>query len=333
MFFFRNPEVKRSIIVCCFLIIVSTAVTAFTGGTYLNVLIVSVLFTIYHFAAAFMLYLKIRKLSRDIDAIINGNYCIKFDNYREGELSILSDEIYKVLSRIIEQDEMLKNDKLWLSDSVADISHQLRTPLTSINILLSVMTSPETNEEKRLEIINQLRRKLTRVEWLIDSLLKISRLDASAVVFANDRLVVSDVVKQAYDTVAVAMEIKNQKFTVTGMDSVISGDRMWLVEAVSNILKNCMEHTPCDGYIEITMNETNIYSEIIIKDSGSGFKEEDIPHLFERFYKGSNSSEDSFGIGLCLAKKIINAANGTVKAQNYSNGAMFSIRFFYTKEV
>lgn len=323
MRYFRNPEIKLDIFIhlilsIVFIFIMPETIMAVTCAA----------FVVVHFLATCKRYSRISRMCGDIDNIINGDYHINLDNYKEGELSVLSDEIYKVLSRLKDTAELLEKDKKYLSDSMADISHQLRTPLTSINILVSRLSEEDIANDRKMNLCIELRKKLTGIDNLIDVLLKMSKFDAGTVVFKNEEISVSNVINSAYDAVAVPMELKGQTFEYTADDSVICGDEMWLTESFSNIFKNCMEHTPENGKITVRVNDTALYTEIIIRDTGNGFEKEDIPHLFERFYKGQNASKDSFGIGLSLSRMIIVEQNGTIKADNYKGGARFTVRFY-----
>lgn len=323
MRFFRNPEIKREIIIHLIL----SAVFIFIVPVPMSALMCAV-YTAIHFFSAYRRYSHINSLCGDIDNIINGDYHMNLDNYKEGELSILCDEIYKVLSRLNYSAELLKKDKKYLSDSIADISHQLRTPLTSINIIVSRLSEEEISDDKSIVLCMELRKKLSGIENLIDVLLKMSKLDAGTVIFKSGELSVAHVINAAYDAVAVPMELKDQTFDCETAGEIICGDEMWLAEAFSNIFKNCMEHTPAGGKITVRVNGTVLYTEIIICDTGEGFDKDDLPHLFERFYKGKNASQDSFGIGLSLSRMIITGQNGTVKADNYKGGARFTVRFY-----
>lgn len=323
MKYFRNPEIKCDIIIHLIL----SAVFIFFVRIPLAALMCAV-FTAVHLFSAYRRYSRINSLCGDIDNIINGDYHMNLENYKEGELSILCDEIYKVLSRLNYSAELLKKDKKYLSDSIADISHQLRTPLTSINIIVSRLSEEEISDDKRIGLCMELRKKLSGIESLIDVLLKMSKLDAGTVIFKSGDVSVAHVINLAYDAVAVPMELKGQIFDCVTADETVCGDEMWLAEAFSNIFKNCMEHTPECGKITVRVNDTVLYTEIIICDTGNGFDKDDIPHLFERFYKGKNASPDSFGIGLSLSRMIITGQNGTIKADNYKDGARFTVRFY-----
>ena len=323
MGYLRNPEIKKDI----FLHILLSAVCVLIVPSVFTAVLCAV-YTAVHFFITYRRYVKIKLICRDIDNIINGSYNISLDKYREGELAVLSDQVYKVLSGLRDAQDMLKKDKNYLADSMANISHQLRTPLTSINILISTLSGQDISDERKTEIIRDIKKKLSQIEWLIDALLKISKLDTGTVIFKNDKISVADVINSAYEQIAVPMELKKQTFLYEGGKEMITGDMLWLTEAFSNIFKNCMEHVPDGGSITVTQSDTSLYTEIIICDTGEGFDHADIPHLFERFYKGKNSSEGSFGIGLSLSRMILSEHNATIKAENYPGGASFIIKFY-----
>ena len=282
---------------------------------------------IYLFSASIR-YRKIAGLSEDIDRILHGENEVPLDGYSEGELGILQSEIYKMTVRLREQSNNLKTDKKYLADSIADISHQLRTPLTSINLLVSFLSEENISAQRREKLTHELYELLSRVDRLITALLKISKLDAGTVEFKKEEVSLEALIEKSLLPLTVPLEIRRQTLSVSAK-GVFSGDILWTVEAISNIVKNCMEHTPEGGEISITASENALYSEIIIEDTGEGISKKDLPHIFERFYKGENSGDKSFGIGLNLARMIITSQNGTVKAHNgEKKGAVFTIRFY-----
>ena len=214
------------------------------------------------------------------------------------------------------------------ADSLADISHQLRTPLTAMTLTTTILRTSELTDEKRMELTGELRSLLTRTDWLVETLLKISKLDAGTVKLAKDAVSVSELISRSAAPIAIPMDLRNQTLVVSCSGESFIGDLIWSAEALGNILKNCMEHTPEGGTITVTAQETALYTQIEVTDTGSGFDSKDIPHLFERFYKGSNASQNSYGIGLALARTVITSQNGTVQAQNCENGAKFIIKFY-----
>ncbi|HOO61822.1 MAG TPA: HAMP domain-containing sensor histidine kinase [Bacillota bacterium] len=277
-------------------------------------------------------YWKIEKMAMSIDSVLHNTEKIDFDQYVEGELAVLASEVTKLTVRMREQEHQLKTERCYLMDSLADVSHQLRTPLTAMNLLVPLLQKPDLTEEQRLELLHEMRMLLARIEWLVEVLLKISRLDADAVIFDKKDYAIDELVKRALEPIAIPMDVKNQSYTLHIEDgSTMLCDLTWMVEAVGNILKNCMEHTPKGGHIDIIGRKTPIFSEIVIQDSGEGIAKEDLPYLFERFYKGKNSKSSSIGIGLALARMIVNKQNGTIKVENNrepKTGAIFTIRVY-----
>lgn len=325
----RNKEVRNE----CILLAVITAIA--TIGSYLwnpacAVLVfeVCIVLNLIHFINTYRRYRRIQELSIDINRILHEDSHISFDKYEEGELAILESEVQKMVVRLREQQSQLLADKTYLADSIADISHQIRTPLTSINLLVSFLSEPDISEEKRQKTIRELYELLSRIDWLITTLLKISKLDAGTIQLKQENVPMKVLIQQSVEPLLVPIELRGQELRIQAQGQFI-GDMNWTSEAIGNIVKNCMEHTQAGGCLKVLASENTLYREIIIEDTGSGIAPEDLPHIFERFYKGKNSSDKSFGVGLALARGIINAQNGTVKAENKRDGgAKFTIRFY-----
>lgn len=329
--FTRNPEVRRGMLIYSLItVLFTTAAYLFQADLAVVVFCLCVCFTALHFTVTCKRYRELAKMSREIDAILHGSEILNFQSCREGELAILQNEIAKMTVRLSEQAEALKADKLFLADSIADISHQIRTPLTSLNLMVSFLNEPELSEQRRLELTREIMQMLSRIDWLITTLLKLSKLDAGMIAFSSEPVSVLELIKEASKPFAVPMELRGQELRVRcDAGCGFTGDFSWSTEAVGNILKNCMEHTPEGGCVEIEAGQNAIYTELIIQDNGSGIAEEDLPHLFERFYRGKNAGEQSFGIGLALARMIVIRQNGTIKAENRQHGgAKFTIRFY-----
>lgn len=330
--FFRNPEIKR------FLLIGIVALTAFSmagfsleTNTGLLVLGCGLFFLCASLFLTFLRYRKLSLLSQELDDMLHHQTPIHFENYAEGELSILQNELSKMTLRLTEQADALTQDKKYLSDAMADISHQLRSPLTSIHLILSLLKEPDISSHRRMELLQELTQLLSRIDWLVESLLKMSKMDAGTAYLKHLPVTVSQLLEAASEPLLIPFELREQTFTIhqeTGREQ-FTGDLSWSTEAVLNILKNCMEHTPAGGHIWIYCRENTIFTEIIIEDNGPGFSPKDLPHLFERFYKGENSSEQSVGIGLALSRMIISQQNGTLKAENrLEGGARFILKFY-----
>lgn len=289
----------------------------------LSVLLIAIyLFSIY------CRYRKIASLAGDVNKLLHGDNTISLENYSEGELGILHSEVYKMTIRLREQQQKLINDKVYLADSIADISHQIRTPLTSINLMVELLSDPKTSEERKAQLIHDLQGMLSRIDWLISTLLKISKLDAGTVRFKQEQISMDALIRKACSTLLVPIELREQELCITA-NGEFNGDVSWTCEAIGNIVKNCMEHTSEGGRIEVRASDNVLYTEIVISDTGTGISKEDLPHIFERFYKGKDSDDKSFGVGLALSRMIITSQNGTVKVENrHPKGAMFTIRFY-----
>ncbi len=326
---FRNPEFKWLFAVV-FAVGVVACLIAFAADVKFGFLMLSVcaVFLVILYISAYLRYKKISSLALNIDKILHGDESVPLDKYSEGELAILQSEINKMTVRLREQQQRLINDKVYLSDSIADISHQIRTPLTSMNLLVSFLDDEQMTAERRRQVIHELYDLLSRIDRLITSLLKISKLDAGTVSFKTERIAYKELLEKACSPIAIPIELREQSLSINA-EGEFYGDIMWTCEAVLNIVKNCMEHTSDGGNISITASDNALYGEIIISDNGFGISSADLPHIFERFYKGSGSDKGSFGIGLALARMIITAQNGTVKAENNADGgARFIIRFY-----
>lgn len=325
----KNKEVYSTLILQV-VIGAAASIIGFVFNEVAGILAVtlSLLFIIVYDITTYSRYKKITNLSEDINKLLHGDNTISFDDYTEGELSILQSEIHKMTVRLREQHQMLIDDKVYLADSIADISHQIRTPLTSINLLVQLLSKPDLSEEKKRQHIMELRRMLSRIDSLITALLKISKLDARTVQFKPQNISLEELINKSCEPLLVPFELRGQELAISA-EGEFFGDLAWTCEAVGNIVKNCMEHTPEGGKVEVIASENPLFSEIVIKDNGSGIDKDDLPHIFERFYKGKNSSGNSFGVGLALARMIITGQSGTIKAENRKDkGAKFTIRFY-----
>lgn len=306
---------------------------------YLNsikaaIIITSSLFLIVLFIILVHEYIKLKNinnLTKVLEEINNKNYKIDIDDFREDELSILKSEIYKTTIMLKEQADNSTLDKINLKDSLSNISHQLKTPLTSINIMLdNILDSEEMSEDVRTEFINNIKREISNINFLVAGILKLSRLDANVVNFMVEKVKVKDIINECIKNVSSLCDLKNISIDVTGNEMLkINCDFKWEVEAITNILKNCVEHSNNNSKIDIKYINNKMYTEITIKDYGKGISENDVKHIFERFYKGSNSTSDSIGIGLSLSKSIIEQENGTINVNSKLNkGTIFTIRYY-----
>lgn len=274
---------------------------------------------------------KLQEITKYIEEINNKNYKLDIEDNTEDELSILKNEIYKTTVMLKEVAENSVKDKVNLKDSLSDISHQLKTPLTSMSIMVdNIMDNPEMDSKTRNEFIKDIRREIININFLVNSLLKLSKLDANSVYFINKEVYVEEIILESIKNVSVLCDLKNIDILVDGNKQIkINCDLKWQVEAITNILKNCVEHSKDNSKIEIFYEENNVYTKIEIKDYGVGIDKEDLTHIFERFYKGKNSLNESVGIGLALSKSIIENNNGYIGVESeIRKGSLFIIKYF-----
>lgn len=299
----------------------------------INVIIIIVFSILW--IIAILMYLnkrnkKLKEIKKYIEEISNRNYQLDIDENSEDELSNLKNELYKITVMLKEESENSKKDKENLKISVQDISHQLKTPLTSISIMLdNIKENPEMDEKTKQKFIFEISRQIEWINWLVISMLKLSKLDADVVEFYPEKINISKFISEIIKNLEIPIEIKNQNIITEGKeDSCFEGDYKWQQEAVTNIVKNCIEHNKDGGNIFIKYEENNLYTKISIKDEGEGIDKEDLRHIFERFYKGKNSSENSVGIGLALAKSIIEKNNGMITCKSeLGKGTEFVIKY------
>ena len=330
---FRNPEVKK-VTVRYIAAFIAVAVITAVSGMAEAVIPLTVLFALFcgiNIYFSTKRYESLENISLQLDRILHGTTQVEFGRFTEGELSVLKSQLEKVVLRLRRQTEDLQKEKLKLTDSIADISHQLRTPLTSINLIINFLKGEDVDAEKRWELAMELQRLANRIDWLINALLKISKIDAGTADFHIEKVLIKDLLKKRVAPLEIGMDLKDQQFVIKQQgDEFFTGDLSWTAEAIGNLLKNCSEHTPRGGTITATVSRTAVYTRVEITDTGSGFAAEDIPHLFTRFYKGSNASPESVGIGLALARMIIANQNGTIKADNCPHGgARFTVKFYH----
>jgi len=275
-------------------------------------------------------YREIEKLSGYLRQISSGNYSLDVRDNQEGELSILKNDIYKVTLMLSEQRLLLQEDKIKLTNAISDISHQLKTPLTSMTVMADLLSDPDLDVEKRIEFTRKISLQLDRIGWLVSSLLKFSKIDAGTIQFKKDSIKVKKLVQKSMEPILIPMDIKEQRIQIEGEDATsFIGDYNWTTEAMINILKNCVEHTPAGGEITISFAENTLFTEIVITDNGKGIPKAEIPYIFKRFYKGTNANEDSVGIGLALAQSIITEQNGTIDVvSEVGKGTQFRIKFY-----
>ena len=299
----------------------------------LNIILI-VLFSVLYMAIIFI-YLKqrdkkINQITQYINEIKNRKYDLNINENSEDELSNLKNELYKITIMLKEESEISRQDKEKIKMSVEDISHQLKTPLTSIMIMLdNLKDNPNMDEDTKQKFIFEISKQVDWINWLVISILKLSRLEADVVKFSNNKINVKKFIDEIIDNLEIPIEIKNQKIIIEGNKDVsFIGDYKWQQEAITNIIKNAIEHNKKNGKITIKYEENVLFTKITIIDEGQGIDKEDLKHIFERFYKAQNSSDNSVGIGLSLAKNIIEKNNGMINCKSeIGNGTEFIVKY------
>ena len=327
---FRNKQFSGVFIIISTIILAAVVTTAFFSIIASVVILVAGLLILLVLAIdARKRYNAMEQLSTELDEILHDNSRFLITECEEGELAILSSSIRKMTLKLKEQASNLTDEKKVLTDAIADIFHQMRTPLTSMRLSCSMLSEEDLPYEERIRFVRGIKKQLERMQWLVETLLKMSKIEAGTVTFRRERLDAKELVQKACEPLLIPLELRDIKLQINTNEAGLTGDMDWLAEAVGNIVKNCMEHTPEGGQISINAEENAIYTVLTIEDTGKGFDKNDIAHIFERFYKGKNSGSESVGIGLALCRTIITGLDGTIKAENGKDGgARFEIRFY-----
>lgn len=275
-------------------------------------------------------YQEIARLSDYLHRIAGGDLSMELPDYQEGELSILRSNLYKTAAKLKFQAEERRKDKINLADSLADISHQLKTPITSMMVMSDLLKNRELAPERQQEFLTNLDRQLEKTQWIITNLLKLSKLDSGQIQLKEDAFLLSDMVEEAAAPFQIMAEVKGQTLRIYGdANAQVTGDRNWTGEAVGNLIKNCIEHTPQGGQVTVEYHTNALYTLLRVSDNGTGIAPEDLPHIFERFYKGKNSAPESVGIGLALSKTILSRENAVIEVKSEEHrGTAFEIRFY-----
>lgn len=274
-------------------------------------------------------YKKINDMDTYMNNILNNDYSMDIREYAEGDISNLKNDIYKMTVKLKEQTDNSKKDKVYLEETLSDISHQIKTPLTSMYVINDILSDNKLKSEVKKEFLLKNRNQLERIEWLVTSLLKMSRLDSGSVILKKKKVQCRELIEKAIEPLKIPMELKNIDLNIDVNAKIyVNVDFNWTAEALINIIKNACEHTAEFGNIDISVKDNPIYTEICIKDSGEGINSDDLPHIFERFYKGKHNKE-SIGIGLNMAKKIIDLQGGTIEViSELKVGTTFQIKIY-----
>ena len=281
---------------------------------------------LFYFVSLFALYYflktrekkRIKELENLIDRLGEKNYSIPMV---QDEFSILEDKIYKIFIELVEARELVEKNSKKQIQNLEDIAHQIKTPITSMFFDLEMIDKDEDNKKE----IEGLELQLERLNSLADILLKLSSLGANVDKMEKNEVLISEIIEYALDILRKSIDEKNIKIIFDYEDSEIKVDYYWVSEALINIIKNALSLDRITK-IKISTNKNPIYTEIIIEDDGGGIKEENFKKIFERFYKSPDSK--GFGIGLAMAKSIIEANNGDISVKNGKDGAIFKIKFY-----
>ena len=273
---------------------------------------------------------KISDINSYIGKVNSGNYELKIEENGEDELTKLRNELYKTTVLLRETAENSEKEKTNLSNSLTDISHQLKTPLTSIRIMIdNIQNNPDMDEKTRNEFIEDISKQIDWISSLVISLLKLAKFDAGSIVMRDEEINVKKLIQNIISNLAILIDIKDIKIEENISEQItLFADYNWQLEALTNIIKNCVEHSFDGGKIKIKAESNSVFTKIIITDEGEGIEKKDLNRIFERFYKSAKSSENSIGIGLALAKTIIEKERGYIKVESeVGKGTKFEIKY------
>lgn len=273
---------------------------------------------------------KISDINSYIGKVNSGNYELKIEENGEDELTKLRNELYKTTVLLRETAENSEKEKTNLSNSLTDISHQLKTPLTSIRIMIdNIQNNPDIDEKTRNEFIEDISKQIDWISSLVISLLKLAKFDAGSIVMRDEEINVKKLIQNIISNLAILIDIKDIKIEENISEQItLFADYNWQIEALTNIIKNCVEHSFDGGKIKIEAESNSVFTKIIITDEGEGIGKNDLNRIFERFYKSAKSSENSIGIGLALAKTIIEKERGYIKVESeVGKGTKFEIKY------
>lgn len=326
----NNKEYRRILILSSGIILIGSAAAGviFGRSAFLLFLAAGVLLLFVFARYTGERYKKIEELNQYLTKVLSGDYDLEIGKNEEGELSILQNNICKTTIMLREKNELLEKEKAYLSEMLANISHQMKTPLTSL-MMMNELLSAEESEEKRREFIEIEEKQLEKMNWLVQTLLKLSRLDAGTVRLVAGKVAASKLIGESLSPFLVRMDVEEISLTEKLCDVTFFVDESWTVEALRNIIKNCIEHMKPGGELTVETGENHLYQTVLIRDTGCGIRKEDLPHIFDRFYRGKDSSGDSVGIGLSLSRTIIEKQNGSILVTSeVGKGTSFEIRFY-----
>lgn len=259
---------------------------------------------------------EVEKIIHYIERINRGDYELDIDDNKEDTLSILRNEVYKTTVMLKEAEQNSLKDKLILKDSLSDISHQLKTPITSLMINIENLEEyPDLPAEQKKKLLKKAKHDVANISFMVQYILKLSKLDSNTIDYNNVETTLGEIVAAAVENVNALSDLMDIKVEiVSDENAIIICDKYWQTEAVTNILKNAIEHALSKVTISYEKNE--VFSQIVVENDGEAISEEERKHIFERFYRGEKSSRDSVGIGLALSKSIVEHAGGYISVES-----------------
>ena len=280
-------------------------------------------------------YREMSRLACDIDDVLRDGRSIDLADYAEGDLAILKNQLSKMVDCLRVNSARLEAEKVALANALADVSHQIRTPLTAIGLKIAVAQEAD-DPARRKRALRDVETLVARVGWLVSSLLKAAKADAGAIRVQSERVDALAMVRKALEPLEVSFDLHGVACEVAGAEGACyTGDIAWSAEALENILKNCLEHTPEGGSVRVAVSQDALACRIRVTDTGPGIAAQDLPHVFERFYRGRDAARQTddakapgFGIGLALAHSLTSAQGGSLRASNApGGGACFDLTF------
>ncbi|GAK10753.1 sensor histidine kinase KdpD [Geomicrobium sp. JCM 19039] len=327
----RNREIRlllvSQLIIC---LVAITGVLIFPNAALIMMISLSILLITVHLSFTHWKYKRLQRLSAYLQQINAGDYTLDVRDNEEGELSILKNNIYKVTTRLADYSAGLKGDKEKLTEAISDVSHQLKTPITSMMVMADLLERDNLDVAKRQQFTKVIQEQLERLDWLVSSLLKLSKMDAGTIAFKRDRFDMNTLVEDALKPMLISIDLKGLTINRVGNDeSRLVADYHWTKEALINILKNAVEHSHPGKTLTIHYHENALYQEIEVTDYGSGIPKHDVPYVFKRFYKGENAGDNSVGIGLAMAYQIVTRQGGDLEVRSEEGiGTTFSMKFY-----
>lgn len=275
---------------------------------------------------------KVVRFTQRIDKNLHGHQDLRFEDFREGDFAMLQSTVSKMVNAHFQQESLLQAEKKHLADELADISHQIKTPLAAISLNAEQLASADMEPMRRRMTARRTFDLIERIRVLVRTLLNESRLDAGIADFKKETFTVQSLVDESVQSLLMTMDLHDQTLEMDiPPDITIDADKFWLTEALTNVVKNCTEHTPDGGTVTITATSNAVFTCITVHDTGPGIDPEVLPHIFERFVKGRDPGRNtnSIGIGLAYAKQVIHKMDGVIEASNDpEGGAVFTIHLF-----